>query len=102
MLGELVKAVLERALDAELTAHLGYERREVAGRNSGNSRNGRIAKKVQTGIGPVALDVPRDRAGSFEPVQSARITRGPQPTRFFPAPISRPPPRSDYSGGIGW
>jgi hypothetical protein len=38
MLGELVKAVLERALDAELTAHLGYERREVAGHNSGNSR----------------------------------------------------------------
>jgi putative transposase len=80
MLGELVKAVLERALDAELTAHLGYERREVAGRNSGNSRNGRISKNVQTGIGPVALAVPRDRAGSFEPVlipkRSGRISGG--------------------------
>ena len=80
MLGELVKAVLERALDAELTAHLGYERREAAGRNSGNSRNGRIAKNVQTGIGPVALEVPRDRAGSFDPVlipkRSGRVSGG--------------------------
>jgi putative transposase len=41
------------ALDGELTAHLGYERRERAGHNSGNSRNGTIAKKVQTSIGPV-------------------------------------------------
>ena len=80
MLGELVKAVLERALDAELTAHLGYERRERAGYNSGNSRNGTIAKKVQTGIGPVGLQVPRDRAGSFEPVlipkRSGRVSGG--------------------------
>lgn len=80
MLGELVKAVLERALDAELTAHLGYERRERAGHNSGNSRNGTIAKKVQTGIGPVGLEVPRDRAGSFEPVlipkRSGRVSGG--------------------------
>jgi putative transposase len=80
MLGELVKAVLERALDAELTAHLGYERRERAGYNSGNSRNGTIAKKVQTGIGPVGLEVPRDRAGSFEPVlipkRSGRVSGG--------------------------
>jgi putative transposase len=80
MLGELVKAVLERALDAELTAHLGYERRERAGYNSGNSRNGVIAKTVQTGIGPVGLEVPRDRAGSFEPVlipkRSGRVSGG--------------------------
>jgi putative transposase len=80
MLGELVKAVLERALDAELTAHLGYERRERAGHNTGNSRNGTIAKKVQTGIGPVGLEVPRDRAGSFEPMlvpkRSGRVSGG--------------------------
>jgi putative transposase len=68
MLGELVKAVLERALDAELTAHLGYDRHETAGRNSGNSRNGTFGKTVQAGIGPVGLEVPRDRAGTFEPV----------------------------------
>ena len=80
MLGELVKAVLERALGAELTAHLGYERRERAGRNSGNSRNGTISKKVQTGIGPVPVEVPRDRNGSFEPLlvpkRSGRISGG--------------------------
>jgi putative transposase len=69
MLGELVKAVLERALEAELTAHLGYERNDRAGRGGqGNYRNGSIAKTVQTGVGPVPLAVPRDRAGSFEPV----------------------------------
>ena len=80
LLGELVKAVLERALDAELTAHLGYEKRDPAGHNSGNSRNGAISKKVQTGIGPVPLEVPRDRAGTFEPMlvpkRSGRISGG--------------------------
>src|SRR5580693_9007634 len=69
MLGELVKAVLERALEAELTAHLGYDRhgRERGG-GPGNYRNGSIAKTVQTGVGPVGLAVPRDRAGTFEPL----------------------------------
>jgi putative transposase len=70
MLGELVKAVLERALEGELTAHLGYGRGERAGRGGGpgNYRNGSIAKTVQTGVGPVGLAVPRDRAGTFEPL----------------------------------
>jgi putative transposase len=80
MLGELVRAVLERALEAELTAHLGYARHDPAGRNSGNSRNGTISKKVQTGIGPVPVEVPRDRAGAFEPLlvpkRSGRISGG--------------------------
>jgi transposase-like protein len=79
LLGELVKAVLERALEAELTAHLGYARHERAG-GAGNSRNGTIRKTVQTGIGPVGLEVPRDRAGSFEPVlvpkRSGRVAGG--------------------------
>ena len=69
MLGELVKVVLERALEAELTGHLGYERHgreRPAG--AGNYRNGAIAKTVQTGVGPVPLAVPRDRAGTFEPL----------------------------------
>jgi putative transposase len=68
MLGELVRAVLERALEAELTAHLGYEKSERGGGAGGNARNGSIAKTVQTGVGPVPLAVPRDRAGTFEPV----------------------------------
>jgi hypothetical protein len=80
LLGELVKAVLERALQAELTAHLGYEKHDHTGYGSGNSRNGTIAKKVQTGIGPVGLEVPRDRAGTFEPLlipkRSGRISGG--------------------------
>src|ERR1700722_8390806 len=67
MLGELVRAVLERALESELTAHLGYEKGGRGGAG-GNARNGNIAKTVQTGVGPVPLQVPRDRAGSFEPV----------------------------------
>ena len=67
MLGELIRAVLERALEAELTAHLGYEQAR-ARRAGGNARNGTIAKTVQTGVGPVPLQVPRDRAGTFEPL----------------------------------
>jgi putative transposase len=80
VLGELVKAVLERALEAELGEHLGYARHDPAGRNSGNSRNGKISKTVQTGVGPVAVEVPRDRAGTFEPLlvpkRSGRISGG--------------------------
>jgi transposase-like protein len=60
--------VLERALDEELTFELGYERGDPAGRGSGNSRNGTTPKRVFTEIGPVDLDVPRDRNGSFEPI----------------------------------
>jgi putative transposase len=79
MLGELVRAVLERALESELTAHLGYGRGGRGGAG-GNARNGNIAKTVQTGVGPVPLQVPRDRAGSFEPVlvpkRSGRVAGG--------------------------
>jgi hypothetical protein len=80
MLGELVRAVLERALEAELTAHLGYEKSERGGAAGGNARNGNIFKTVQTGVGPVPLQVPRDRAGTFEPLlvpkRSGRIAGG--------------------------
>jgi putative transposase len=66
-LTEMVKAVLERGLQAELTEHLGYERDHPSGRGSGNSRNGTTPKTVLTEIGPVGVDVPRDRAGTFTP-----------------------------------
>src|SRR6476661_555104 len=66
-LPEMVKAVLERGLQAELTEHLGYERGDPAGRGSPNSRNGSTPKTLATEVGPVPLDTPRDRAGSFEP-----------------------------------
>jgi putative transposase len=66
-LPEMIKAVLERGLAAELTGHLGYEKGDPAGRGSPNSRNGSSPKTVATEVGDVALSVPRDRAGSFEP-----------------------------------
>jgi putative transposase len=66
-LPEMIKAVLERGLAAELTGHLGYEKGDPAGRGSPNSRNGSSPKTVSTEVGDVALAVPRDRAGSFEP-----------------------------------
>ena len=67
VLATLTKSILERALDEELTADLGYERGDPAGRGSGNSRNGTSPKTVLTDIGAVDLDIPRDRNGTFEP-----------------------------------
>jgi putative transposase len=67
LLPELVKAVLERGLAAELTGHLGYEKGDPAGRGSPNSRNGHSGKTLATEVGDVSLAVPRDRAGTFEP-----------------------------------
>lgn len=67
--GQLKKALMERALSAELTHHLGYEKGAVpAGRAKGNSRNGHSAKTVLTDDGEIGLSIPRDRAGTFEPV----------------------------------
>ncbi len=68
LLTGLTKTVLETALDAEMSEHLGYDKHDPAGRNGGNSRNGARSKTVLTEIGPVQIEVPRDRDGSFEPV----------------------------------
>ena len=67
LLSQVTKAVLERALEEEMTAHLGYEKHDPAGRGSGNSRNGSSGKTLLTEIGGIDLDVPRDRGGSFAP-----------------------------------
>src|SRR5689334_15328083 len=67
LLSGLTKTVLETALEAEMSEHLGYDRHDPAGRNGGNSRNGTRTKTVLTEIGPVEIAVPRDRDGSFEP-----------------------------------
>ena len=61
------KALVERALDGELTHHLGYERHDAAGDNSGNSRNGTTPKTLRSKRGQVQIDVPRDRTSEFEP-----------------------------------
>ena len=64
---QLVKMTVEAALGAELEEHLGYAKHDPAGRGSGNSRNGSSAKRLKGNHGEVAIEVPRDRAGSFEP-----------------------------------
>ncbi|WP_227488365.1 IS256 family transposase, partial [Brachybacterium subflavum] len=63
----LVKAALERGLQAELTDHLGYDKHDAKGRGTGNSRNGTTPKTVQSEVGAIDLDVPRDRIGTFAP-----------------------------------
>lgn len=67
LLSGLTKQVLETALEEEMADHLGYDKHDPVGRNGQNSRNGTRSKTVLTDIGPVDLDVPRDREGTFEP-----------------------------------
>jgi len=67
LLKQLTKALVERAMGAELTDHLGYEKHDPAGYNSGNSRNGTSAKTVKGDFGEVVVETPRDRNGTFEP-----------------------------------
>src|ERR1700761_73165 len=64
---QLRKRLLERALDAELTDHLGYQKHQRSGQRGANSRNGHSAKTVLTDSGSLTLSIPRDRDGSFEP-----------------------------------
>ena len=68
----------KRALGAELSEHLGYEKGDPAGRGSGNSRNGTSSKTILTDDGEIEIAVPRDRAGSFEPqlIAKGRCARG--------------------------
>ncbi len=75
LLGQLTKRVLESALEGEITDHLGYDKHDPAGRNRGNSRNGVRSKTVLTDVGPVEIEVPRDRDGSFEPQIVAKRQR---------------------------
>jgi putative transposase len=67
LLAELTKRLVERALEAEMSAHLGYTKHAGAGRNGGNSRNGRTQKRVRTETRELEIEVPRDRDGTFEP-----------------------------------
>lgn len=64
---QLFAKTMEQMLEAELTDHLGYEKYEAKGRNSGNSRNGHYSKKVKTSAGEAEIQVPRDRRGEYEP-----------------------------------
>ena len=67
LLKQLTGALVEKALQAEMTEHLGYEKHASAGRGSGNSRNGASEKTLKTEAGEVAIEVPRDRNATFEP-----------------------------------
>jgi putative transposase len=67
LLKQLTKQLLERAMSAEMTAHVGYEKHEASGDNTGNSRNGTSAKTIKGSFGTMPIEVPRDRNGTFEP-----------------------------------
>ena len=67
-LSKLHSQVLEKMLEGEMDVHLGYEKNSPEGNNSGNSRNGKYSKKIQTQYGESVISVPRDRNGEFEPI----------------------------------
>jgi putative transposase len=67
LLGDITKLVLETGLEVEMDEHLGYAKHDPAGRDGGNSRNGTRSKTVITEVGPVTIEVPRDRDGTFTP-----------------------------------
>lgn len=87
LLPELIKSVLERGMQAELTSHLGYEKHDPAGRGSGNSRNGTTSKTVDTEVGPIELDRPRE---TRRRLHRPRLDHSPQRTRP-PLPRTIPP-----------
>ena len=64
---ELFRDTLQEMLEAEMSEHLGYEKHESAGNNTGNSRNGYSKKTLKTKLGPACIEIPRDRNGDFEP-----------------------------------
>src|SRR6202163_810792 len=67
LLGQLTKRLVERAMEVELTDHLGYELHQEPAGGTGNTRNGAMSKTLLTEQGAVGIDTPRDRAGTFEP-----------------------------------
>lgn len=76
ILKQLTARLVERALQAEMSDHLGYEKHEPKGRGTGNSRNGTTSKTLKTELGLVPIEVPRDRQGTFEPkIVKKRQTR---------------------------
>src|ERR1700745_2470113 len=81
LLKQLTKTVLETALNQELTEHLGHDKHDPAGNEAGNVRNGTRPKTVLTeASGQVGIEVPRDRASTFEPQivrkRQRRVPRG--------------------------
>ncbi|CAM03534.1 transposase [Saccharopolyspora spinosporotrichia] len=86
LLNQLTKNVLETAMDAEVTEHLGYGKHAAAGRGSRNSRNGTWTKAVLTEIGPVETEVPRDRmATTYSESVRTKARRIPTPSEIVDA-----------------
>jgi putative transposase len=75
VLSQLTRRLVERAMEVELTDHLGYERHQEPAGGAGNTRNGSTSKRLSTEHGPVEVRTPRDRDGSFEPKSSERQRR---------------------------
>ena len=67
LLKQLTKALVERALDAEMEAHLGHAKHDTVTNPTGNTRNGKSSKKLKGEFGELPIEIPRDRHGSFEP-----------------------------------
>jgi len=67
LLKQLTKALVERALDAEMEAHLGHAKNDTVTNSSGNTRNGKSSKKLKGEFGELPIEIPRGRNGSFEP-----------------------------------
>lgn len=67
-LKDLHSQVLEQMLQGEMDAHLGYEKHDVSGNNTGNSRNGSFPKTIQTEHGESTIQIPRDRNGEYDPI----------------------------------
>ena len=72
---QATKEAVESLLKTEITSLLGYDRYEYGGRNSGDSRNGSYQRTIQTSLGPIAIDVPRDRNGRYEPIAIPKYKR---------------------------
>jgi putative transposase len=72
LLKQLTKMLVERALETEMSEHLGHGKSEAVTNATGNTRNGHSAKTLQGEFGELALDIPRDRQGQFEPKLVAR------------------------------
>jgi len=67
LLNQLTKAIVERALEAEMTAHLGHDKHEAVTNATGNARNGKSRKTLKGDFGDLPIEIPRDRQGDFEP-----------------------------------
>ena len=72
LLKQLTKRLLEKAMQAEITDHLGYVKIAPSGNNTGNSRNGSYKKKVKGDFGEIDVTVPRDRNATFDPALSPK------------------------------